>query len=493
MNRPASPATHSDPSLARDTPAVRLSEVIAAMSAALDITEGQPPGHAARTCCIGMRLADEVQLSAGDRAALFYALLLKDLGCSSNSAKVAYLFGSDDRSVKRDFKTVNWQRAVGKLGFLARNASPHAHPWERLMRLAALAIHGPRESRQLVKIRCERGAQIARKLGFPEATALAIRELDEHWDGRGHPRGLRGEEISLPGRICGLAQTVEVFFTKHDLRTACRVAKDRSGRWFDPQLVDALRRVQIDQPFWRQLATSDPQMAVAEYEPAETFQRVTDDDLDRVALAFADLIDAKSPWTYRHSTAVAEVCVGIGQSLGFDQATLRQVRRAGLLHDLGKLGVSNLILDKPARPTDEEFAVIKRHPEYSEQILARTECFAPIASLAGTHHERLDGRGYPRGIRSGELSLAARVLTVADVFEALTAARPYRAAMPQAEVLALLERDAGVAICPTAYRGLTDWLRHHTFFSRVDDQLESLEKLQAELSNCSTAGCGATA
>lgn len=470
-------------------PVVRYSEVIAAMSAALDLTEGQPAGHAARTCMIGMWLAKELRLAQTECSALYYALLMKDLGCSSNAAKIAYLFGADDRAIKHGFKTVDWSQVKNNLQFAIEHVRPDGRPWQRLWKFGAFAANAAGASRQLFKTRCERGATIARELGFPQSTVTAIRQLDEHWDGLGYPEGLRGEQISLLGRILGLAQSVEVFARERGPEAACDMVAQRSGRWFDPQLVQTLLKLRGNSNFWRRLSTNNPWIAVAALAPADEARPANDADLDRIALAFAHVVDAKSPWTFRHSVGVAEIAVGIAQSLDYTADAQRRVRRTALLHDVGKLGVSNLILDKSGKLTDDEFAAMRRHPQYTEQILARIGCFASLAPVAGAHHERLDSRGYFRGLSADQLPLDARLLTIADIFEALTAARPYRDAMPTERVLAMLERDAGTAICPTAFDGLKSWLTRREFESRVSTQIQALEDLQHELAQCDSGVC----
>ncbi len=169
---------------------------------------------------------------------------------------------------------------------------------------------------------------------------------------------------------------------------------------------------------------------------------------------------AENAYTARHSEGVARFAVGIGTHLGFSAPELSDLRRAGLLHDIGKLGVSNRILDKPAKLDESEWQAMRLHTEYSLRILHRVPAFRPLAEVAASHHERMDGRGYHRGIRAGELPLAARVLAVADVFEALTADRPYRAGMPVQKALGILHGDAGTAFCPEALSGFDSWLAH---------------------------------
>ena len=470
-----------DAGAAKRCETLRLGEVLSALSYALDITEGQPCGHSARSCLVAMHLAEKLHLLSSDRSALFYALLLKDAGCSSNAAKMAYLFGADDRKIKHDLKEIDWSKAAEGLRFMRQNVSPEGSRMERFLKMAAMLLHGPGGAKKLVQTRCERGAELARALGFPEMTAQAILDLDEHWNGQGQPRGLRGEEISLAGRIAGLAQTFEVFYTKLGLTAALEMTLARSGTWFDPTLVSLLHGLAAEDEFRSELARRDADVAVACYEPHDVPRYADDALLDRVAEAFAQVVDAKSPWTHKHSRGVADLALGMGRAVGFDADRCRRLRRTALLHDIGKLGVSNLVLDKPGKLTEDEFAAMKKHPDFSERILARVPAFANMAEIAGAHHERLDGRGYYRGVASETLPLESRILMVADVFEALTAARPYRAGLPAEKVLEMLDRDAGTSVCPTALKLLKRHLSRKDFTSRVEHQLEALDLLHQDL------------
>jgi putative nucleotidyltransferase with HDIG domain len=176
--------------------------------------------------------------------------------------------------------------------------------------------------------------------------------------------------------------------------------------------------------------------------------------LDQVAEAFARVIDTKSPYTALHSQGVASIAVAIGVALGAGTEDLVTLRRAGLLHDIGKLGVSNLILDKPGKLTEDEMAEMRRHTDHTLEILSRVRRFAAFADIAAAHHERLDGSGYHRGLKGAELPPLARILAVADIAEALSAERPYRKALPWDEVLRIMRRQAGTMICPVAFEGL---------------------------------------
>ena len=435
-------------------PDIRLSHVLSGLSYALDLTEGQRQGHAIRSCLIGMRIATELQLSADQRSALFYSLLMKDLGCSSNAARFAALFGADDQRVKADLKTTDWPRALEAFRFVARNIAPGQFWLTRAFQLLGVLTRGPAGAREVVLTRCERGADIARMLGFHDETVQAIRALDEHWDGAGQPYALEGEDIPLLARILGLAQTAEVFVTTYGVDAAYDMAVARRGSWFDPAIVAAFLSFRSDSEFWRALREDDGQSQVATMEPADRILVADDHRLDRVAEAFALVIDAKSPWTYEHSRGVAATSVSIAQVMGYPDEQIREIRRAALLHDIGKLGVSSLILDKPAALTDVEFQAMRQHPTATRDILSRTGCFRHLARAAASHHERLDGNGYDLGLGRGELPMLTRVLCAADVCDALRASRPYRPGMPIERVLDVMRREVGAGIDATCFEAL---------------------------------------
>jgi HD-GYP domain-containing protein (c-di-GMP phosphodiesterase class II) len=432
-----------------DSHEIALSELIGALSRALDIAEGEPPGHAARSCLIGMRLADTLDLDADERSDLFYALLLKDAGCSANAAHMAALFGADDQVAKRTSKLVNWARPVDAFFWSLRTVAPEGSVGERTARLRAIRHEG-QVTRSLMRARCYRGAEIALKLGFSEVTAEAIRALDEHWDGHGQPHGLRGTAIPLAGRILCLAQTVDVFHTAEGRRAAYRVARKRRGEWFDPDLVDALQSFRFDTAFWSSLKDPD----VSAVEPFDRVLTADEARLDEVAEGFAAVIDAKSPWTHEHCERVSAIAAGMGRLMGFDEPTLSQLRRGALLHDLGKLSISNRILDKPGPLTDEQRARIHEHPLLAEQILGQVSSFVELAVLASAHHERLDGSGYPRGLAGDAITMPMRVLAVADVYEALISDRPYRPAYSPRDALQLMRTDVPTRLDPDAFGAL---------------------------------------
>jgi HD-GYP domain-containing protein (c-di-GMP phosphodiesterase class II) len=427
--------------------AILVSELISALSYALDLTEGRPMGHSVRSCLLGMRIAEELGLSAETQADLYYTLLLKDAGCSSNSSRLYHILNADDIRAKGDLKTTDWTK-VGweSLHYALTHVATETPFPERVWKLAQVAATQQRDSCELVKIRCERGSAIARKLGFSESVASGIHCLDEHWNGRGYPNGLKGKNIPLASNIANLAQTLEVFWAARGPQAAIAAAEGRSGRWFDPELVQAVVSLARQGLLWTKLESEDVIAQVMAMEPEERRLTATEQTTDNICLAFAEIIDAKTPFTYKHSTGVAQAAVTIARGLGVSEQGVKNLHRAALLHDIGKLGVSNTILEKPGKLTSEEFAEVRKHPYYTYEILRRIPAFADFSMDAAAHHERLNGKGYWRGLNGDQMSLSARILAVADVFDALMAKRPYRDALPIEKVFSMMREDAPHAL-----------------------------------------------
>ncbi len=449
---------------------VRLSEVIGAVSYALDMTEGQPPGHCLRSCLIGMRIAHPFTLGIAERSDLYYTLLLKDAGCSSNAARLWELYGSDDRSIKADFKTVDSQHLLPLARFVFRHAGSGEPLAKKLKRILFLSRFGETLATELVQTRCERGAEIARHLGFGEAVSRGIFSLDEHWNGKGRPQGLSGQKIPFGSRIALLAQVIDVFNHLGGPERAIHEARSRKGSWFDPELVESFLAFSRDPDFWNGLQDEGLQERVQAMEPSERLLSPEDQLLDRIAEVFARIIDAKSPYTHDHSRRVARYGEALGVSMGLSRDSTNWIRRGALLHDLGKLGISNAILDKPGKLDPEEWKEIRKHSLYTEEILRRIGIFHHLSKIAGNHHERLDGTGYPHRLTEEGILSETRVITTADIFDALTAPRPYRGPMPIAQALDIMDREVGQAIDERCFRALRDCI------SQFRSDMASLEE-----------------
>ena len=432
---------------------LHLSELISALSHALDITEGQPEGHCVRCCWIGMHIGRQIGLDDDALWHLYYTLLLKDLGCSSNAARICELYLTDDLAFKRDFKTVG-DSLPQVLGFVLGHTGLKAPLAERFRSVLSIFKDGEQIADELISTRCHRGAAIARQLRFPESVAAGIFSLDEHFNGQGRPDGLAGEVIPLFSRIALLAQVIDVFHTAGGRQASLAEVRGRAGTWFDPALVAAFESVAQADDFWATLAASDVMAAVLALEPAAHEVELDDDYLDDIAAAFGQVVDSKSPYTSGHSARVALYTDLIAEMLGLTPERRRWLKRGALLHDVGKLGVSNSVLDKPGKLDADEWAAVQAHAAYTEAILIRIGAFAELAVVSAAHHERLDGKGYPRGLTAEQITLETRIITTADIFDAITAERPYRGAIPIPKTLEMMAENVGTAIDPTCFAAL---------------------------------------
>ena len=432
---------------------LRLAEVLSALTYALDITEGQPEGHSVRCCWIGLLIAEELKLDDQQTWELYYTLLLKDLGCSSNAARICELYLADDLSFKKDFKLVNGSLPQA-LRFVMSHTGLQAGMAERFRAIINIFQNGGEISRELIETRCTRGADIARTMRFSEAVAQGIHDLDEHWDGSGKPEGKMGSNISLYARIALLAQVVDIFRLSGGEDAARKEIENRSGTWFDPMLVKAFRAVAARPSFWDAMNGEDLREMILDLEPQNAAINFDEDYLDDIAAGFAQVVDAKSPFTKGHSERVALYSDMIAEEMKLDMPHRRWLKRAALLHDIGKLGVSNSILDKPSKLDDAEWVAMRRHAVETETILSRISVFKHMAPVAAAHHERLDGKGYPKNLKADDIAFESRILAVADIFDALSADRPYRAAMPMAKALSIMSEEEGIAIDANCFAAL---------------------------------------
>ena len=391
---------------ARDSDgSISLSEVISALSFALDLTEGAVWGHALRSCLLGMRIADEIRLPEEKRSSLYFALLLKDVGWSSNATRMCEI--------------------------------------DRIARIIRNGVTQHANNEEIIGLRCDRGASIVSKLGLGVDTAEAVRSLDEHWDGDGYPDSLKGEQISLLARICAVAQHLDVFSAGRGIQAAMSTLVERSGTWFDPELVRVAVLLHRRGTLWVNCLATDSQddtrQAVLDMDSGRR-HRLEAGRIDQICEAFADVVDAKSHFTFRHSMGVADAAYGIARGMGLAPDRVQLVRRAALLHDIGKLSVSNSILDKTTQLNDAEWKAVQQHPGLTRQILERVGPFREMAVIAGEHHEKLDGSGYPNRLLAPELSLESRIIAVADVYGALSEDRPYRAGLEFEQIIAIMSK-----------------------------------------------------
>lgn len=398
---------------------------------------GHPPEEAMRTCLLATGLARSIGIAEAEVADVYWTSLLMHVGCTATAHEQSMLFGDEiamnAAGSKTDFG--NPREVVSFLMEMGRG--------RRLTQRARLFVvgfvRGEREGSAISGAICEVAATTAERLGFSEAVPKAIGQLFERWDGKGDPHGLKEEAILRPARIAQLASEAVVFDRMAGSEAAVEMARRRAGSALDPHLVEAF--VRSADALIAEVNRGDPWRRVLDTEPAP--QRwVSDSRIDDVAEAFADVIDLKSTYTLGHSTRVARLAESAASALGFSDQEAAQVRRAGYLHDLGRVGVPNAIWEKTGKLTSAEWEQVRLHPYHSERILSRSPALAPLAKPVGMHHERLDGSGYYRGSTAGSIPMAARVLAAADAYEGWTQARAHRAALSPSEAADRLAKEA---------------------------------------------------
>ncbi len=404
---------------------VRLAELVASLSLGVDLGFGQPMEHVLRQCLIALRLAERSGLGEQDRAAVYYTALLVNVGCHSDAHEQAKWFGDDIA-----LKSGKYDHEFGSVrGLLAtmRLVGGGNPPLHRFRVGLEFAVSGHRDLDGMITQHARLAGILAEQLGLAGGIREAIGAAYEQWDGKGWPGELRGDAVPVAARIAQLAEFTEVAHRTHGTEGARALTRSRSGRQFDPALAsllcaeadtifDGLDAV----PAWQAVIASEPSLAV-ELSPGE---------LDHALTAIGNFVDLKSPFTLGHSVAVAELAEAAGRRLGLPPEKADLLRRAGLVHGYGRLGVSNSILDKPGPLSAGDWERVRMAPYLTERMLRQSTALAPLGEIAVQLRERLDGSGYPRGLSGGAISRLARVLGAAEAYQSMREPRPYRPARP---------------------------------------------------------------
>jgi HD-GYP domain-containing protein (c-di-GMP phosphodiesterase class II) len=416
---------------------VRLAELVAALSLGVDLGFGQPVEHVLRECLIALRLADRLGLGDAERSTVYYTALLVNVGCHADAHEQAKWFGDDIalRSGKYDHDIRSFRAAAAAMSLIG-SGNPPLH---RFRVGLEFAISGHRDLDGMIETHSALARELAVRLGLPKAAQEAVGASYEQWDGKGWPGALAGDRIPIASRLAQFAEFVEVAHRLGGVDAAIALADRRAGSQFDPALAAALR----DDPeaILGGLDSANTWSAVIEAEPS---LRVTlsGDAFDRALRAIADFVDLKSPYTLGHARAVAELAAATGVQLGLpeDEATL--LRRVGLVHDLGRLGVSNAIWDKPGPLGAGEWERVRMFPYLTERMLHQSAALAPLGAVAVEHRERLDGSGYPKGLSGSVISKPARILGAVDAYQSMREPRPHRPALTAEDAATELQADA---------------------------------------------------
>ncbi len=381
---------------------VDLAGVVAALSVTSDLTRGRPPGEAMRACLLATELARRTGLSPARQGEVFYASLMRYAGCAATSHEAAAAFGGDDIAVRSGGDLIDATRPLEALRFLGGLGSG-----VEKLRVLARAPQVPKIVEESARADCEVGADLTQRLRLPQAV--------------GSPESA----VAMVGRW--------------------------SGRALDPSIA----AVFLDAPA-ELLTLSNPDdvwAAVVDTEPQPRRFFTDDAHLDEALAGFGDAADLKSPFFQGHSRGVAALARAASSAVTGVDPTL--VYRAGLVHDLGRVAVPTGIWERPGPLRPEEWELVRLHPYHSGRIVARSPLLQPLAEMVSRHHERVDGSGYPAGVRGSELDASARLLAAADAWRTLSETRPHREALTPAEAAQVisgmpLDRDVVRAVLRAA-------------------------------------------
>lgn len=419
--------------------AIRLAELMAALSIATDLGMGQSMEFAMTSCIVAVRLGAAAGLDDNQLRDVYYEALLRYIGCNADTYWMASIFG-DEIAFRTEFATIDTAAMLPIMQLMMRSiraANAGAGMGKTIQAMVQAFGQLSQVSASFFPGHCEVAARLATRLGFPESFVRTAGQLYARWDGKGVP-ALKGEELSSAFLVASLAQDAVTFFHLGGEEAAIAMAKGRSGGAHSPYLVEIFCRQasQIlagldSEPVWEQVLTLEPG-------PQRTLNAA---DFDNACGVMADFADIKSPYFLNHSHHVAEIAGAAAVRCGLPEADVTLVRRAALLHDIGKVGISAGLWGKEGALTDREWEQVRMHPYYTERVLSGSPNLAPIGALASLHHERLDGSGYFRNLPGTLLSPAARVLAVANRYCALTEMRPHRPAVAWEIAAEQLRRD----------------------------------------------------
>jgi HD-GYP domain-containing protein (c-di-GMP phosphodiesterase class II) len=424
---------------------IRAAEIVGAVSLATDLGTGQPLEHTLRTAILAVRLGELAGAAAPELTDAYYVSLLHSFGCTSDGPEATELYG-DDIEPRAAFALVDSGKPEEVGAFLATWVG-NGRPAEVREAMVAEALANALPLAQATfALHCEVAQRFAGWLGFGTGIREALAFVFERWDGHGLPAGAAGEDLPLSARLLHVARDISVFLSAGGANEARAVIERRAGAAYDPQLAalalehfDDLLHGLDEARIWEQAIASEPSP-----------QRwIAGDEVDAAFGVVATFTDLKSHWLRGHAEAVAELAEAAAWRLELTADEVAHVRHAALALDLGRVGVSNAIWEKPGPLGLGDWERVRLHPYFSERAFAHSQALAPIGALAGAHHERLDGSGYHRKTPAAGLDRAARILAAADCYQAMRERRPHRPALDAPGTEAELLREAREGrLCP---------------------------------------------
>jgi HD-GYP domain-containing protein (c-di-GMP phosphodiesterase class II) len=380
-------------------------------------------------------LADELGLSEEERATVYYTNMVLWIGCHADSHEFSRWFG-DDLAMRRDSYEHDWAGAAYLLFILRRTGSHQPVP-RRTRQLLTLMTAPRSQMTTLIHSHCLSAGLMAEHIGLDRRVVEAVGCAYERWDGSGLPEGRRGDEIPLATRVVQLVETCEVHLRMHGTSGALAMTRARSGHQFDPRLVRALgacrERIDAlpDEDVWAQALALAPD--------GEVMLRGA--ELDSLLGSIGDFADLKCPFTVGHSRAVSELASAAATRMGLPPGDVDVVRRAGLVHDLGRIGVPNSVWERSAPLSESDRERIRLYPYLTGRVLNRVQGLERVTAVAEAHRERLDGSGYPRGLTAAVLPMTQRILSAADSYRGSLEHRPHRPAQAAAAAAAGLRAE----------------------------------------------------
>jgi HD-GYP domain-containing protein (c-di-GMP phosphodiesterase class II)/DNA-binding CsgD family transcriptional regulator len=405
---------------------VPLSELVACLALATDLGMGQPLEHALRTCVLAVKVGESIGLSAEELAETYYLALLRFVGCNAHARQDSLEVG-DEIAFRAGVAEVLNGNTPEMLRFVATRTGRGAPKLDRAKMVAGALLAGSKGARGPIAATCEVARMIAARLGMTPGVVTGLDYTFEHHDGTGFPKGVAGDEIPTSAHVVMVARDFELLNRLGGRETVLEVARRRRGRAYRPQVVDgflshAWEVLDADSTTgWDAVISADPSRRV-----------LIGSQFEQALGCLADFSDIRSPYLHGYSHAVSELVTRAAGIAGLAAAQTKVLGAAALVQELGMTAVSSTVLDKPGPLTESEWERMRLHPYFTERILMRCAALAPSGSLAGAHHERMDGTGYHRGSSAAQIPVSARLLAAAGAYVAMTSERPWRHAMPSA-------------------------------------------------------------
>ncbi|MPZ00347.1 MAG: HD domain-containing protein [Actinophytocola sp.] len=405
---------------------VRTAEVVAALSLATDLGIGVPLEHGLHSALIATRLGDILGVDPETRPQAYYTSLLFYIGCTASATTASEIF-AEDHALTTYAVPVRFGSPIQMVAGMGRAiAPPGRSPIVRATQLARGVPVLAREFLDVVGADCEVARMLTGRLGLSSAVSTLFTHANDRWDGRGWPARTKGEAIPLPMRVAHIARDAAFQRMLGGDEFTAQVVRGRAGGAFDPDIAE---------PFADHAAENlafDPQSSAwAETlacEPAPNLM-LEGESIDHALSAIGDFADLVSPYLVGHSAGVAQLATAAGPRCGLGIEEILALRRAALVHDVGRVAVPVRIWQHAGPLSPDDWERVRLHAYHTERILSRSPFLASLAPIAAFHHERLDGSGYHRGSMAAALSVPARVLAAADAYHTMTEPRPHRGAL----------------------------------------------------------------